>query len=76
MNALDVRRETHPLTTEENLEQVKLCTEIEKTTLLEEICRRQKSRVLYLREGDSNIRYFHKMANFNRRNSSIEESYG
>ena len=76
LNALDVRRETHPLTTKENLEQVKLHTKIKKTTLLEEISWRQKSRVLYLREGDSNIRFFHKMANSNRRNNSIKESYG
>ena len=37
LNDLDVREETHPLTVEEKLEQVNLCTNIEKLTLLEEI---------------------------------------
>ena len=37
LNDLDVREETHPLTAEEKLEQVNLCTDIEKLTLLKEI---------------------------------------
>ena len=72
MKYLDVREETHPLTAEKKLEQVNLCTDIEKLTLLEEISWRQKSRVLHLREGDANIRFFHRMANSNRRNNGIE----
>ena len=72
LNDLDVREETHPLTTKEKLEQVNLCTDIEKLTLLEEISCRQKSRVLHLREGDANTRFFHRMANSNRRNNDIE----
>ena len=37
LNALDAREETHTLTAEEKLEQINVCTEIEKFTLLEEI---------------------------------------
>ena len=72
LNALDVKGETHPLTTEEILEQVNLRIEIEKITLLEEINWRQKSKVLRLKEGDSNTIFFHRMANSKRRNNSIE----
>ena len=72
MNDLDVREETHPLTAEEKLEQVNPLTDIEKLTLLEEIICRQKSKVLHLREGDANTRFFHRMANSNRRNNDIK----
>ena len=33
---------------------------------------RQKSKVLFLKEGDSNTRFFHRMANSNRRNNCID----
>lgn len=58
----------------EKLEKDKLCIEIEKTMLLEEISWRQKSRVLWLREGDNNTKLFLRMANSNRR--SIESLLG
>ena len=60
------------LTAEEKFEKVNLHTYIEKLTLLEEISWRQKSRLLHLREGDSNTRFFHRMANSNRKNNGIE----
>ena len=60
------------LTAEEKLEQVNLHIDIEKLTLLEEISWRHKSRLLHLREGDSNTRFFHRMANSNRKNNGIE----
>ena len=72
LNALDAKGETNTLTAEEKLEQINIRIEIEKFTLLEEISWRQKSRVLHLREGDSIIRFFHKMANSNKRNNAIE----
>ena len=72
MNVLDAKEETHRLTLEEKLVQVNLRSNIEKLTLLEEISWRQKSRVLHLKEGDANTRFFHRMANSNRKNNGIE----
>ena len=72
LNALDVKEDNQSLSEEEKLEKASLCADLEKTALLEEISWRQKSRVLYLKEGDSNTRFFHRMANFNRRNNCIE----
>lgn len=71
LNALYVQEETQPLTDEEKLEKASLRFEL-KNTLLEEISWRQNSRVLYLKEWDSNTRFFHRMANSNRRYNYIE----
>ena len=46
--------------------------ELEKANLLEEICWRQKSRVLCVREGDRNTKFFHRIANSHRRVNSID----
>jgi len=70
INALDIKAERYPLMGEEKLEEEQLRADIEKTTLLKEISWRQKSR-MHLREGDSNTKFFHCMANSNRRNNSI-----
>ena len=69
---MDAKEETHRLSAEEKLEQTNLRTNIEKLTLMEEISWRQKSRVLHLKEGDANTRFFHRMANSNRKNNGIE----
>ncbi|RVW60790.1 LINE-1 reverse transcriptase-like [Vitis vinifera] len=43
-----------------------------KWVLLEEVHWRQKSRELWLKEGDRNTGYFHRMANAHRRNNSLD----
>ena len=60
------------LTVEERLELDRIRGELEKASLLEEICWRQKSRVLCIREGDRNTKFFHRVANSHRRVNSID----
>ena len=47
--------------------------ELDKLAHLEETTWRQKSRVLWLKEGDNNTKFFHKIANSNRRRNLMEK---
>jgi hypothetical protein len=48
-----------------------LKAEVNRLAQLEECSWRQKSRVLWLKEGDNNTKFFHKVANSNRRRNHI-----
>ena len=64
--------ESRGLSAEERVEMGRIRDELEKAILLEEICWRQKSRVLCVREGDRNTKIFHCIANSHRRVNSID----
>ena len=71
LNELDVEAESRPLSTEKAARKFRLVEELEKSFLQEEISWRQKSRAISLQEGDKNTKFFHRIANSNRRSSSI-----
>ena len=71
LNDLDLIVGCHPLTDEEILEKDRLHIELEKVTLMEEICWRRKSKALWIREGDRISKFFHRTANSYRRFNTI-----
>jgi hypothetical protein len=71
LNALDALAKLRQLTGEEVEKKALIVADLERTNLLEEISWRQKSRALWLQEGDKNTKFFHRLANSNRRYNSI-----
>ena len=71
LNVLDVEEESRPLSSEERSQKIRLVEDLEKSFLQEEISWRQKSRALWLQEGDKNTKFFHRIANSHRRYNSI-----
>jgi hypothetical protein len=66
---LETKRALDP---EEKLSKSLISSDLEKITLQEEISWRQKSRVLWLKEGDKCTKFFHRLVNSNQRFNSIE----
>jgi hypothetical protein len=72
LKALDRTEEVRHLTEAEKDRRRQVSRELEASLLQEEISWRQKSRIRWLKEGDKCTKFFHQMANANRRNNSIE----
>jgi hypothetical protein len=73
LHSFDRLEETErALDPKENLSKSLISIDREKITLQEEISWRQKSRVLWLKEGDKCTKFFHQLANSNWRFNSIE----
>ena len=70
---LDAREELLGLSGEDQLRRIQLKGEIEQLASLEEISWRQKSRALYVKEGDNNTRLFHRLANSHRNANHIKK---
>ena len=67
---LDVQR---PLSVREREQKLETLKEFKRWALLEEISWRQKSREIWLNEGNRNIGFFHRMMNSHRRGNQISK---
>ena len=68
---LDAREDLLGLSHEEQTRRTQIKGDIAHLASLEEISWSQKSQVLFVKEGDNNIRFFHQIANSHRRTNHI-----
>jgi exonuclease III len=71
LREIDAMTDTRPLDVEEQGRREQTAIELDKVLLMEEISWRQKSRALWLKEGDKNSRFFHWVANSHRNVNTI-----
>jgi hypothetical protein len=71
LDELDRIGENRELTVEEVNKRDECSNSLERILFQEEVSWRQKSRALWLKEGDQNTRYFHRVANSHRRNNTV-----
>ena len=64
---LDAKEGKFGLSDAKSCERVLVRADVENLLSLEEISWRQKLRMLWIKEGDNNTKFFHKMANSRRR---------
>jgi hypothetical protein len=72
LKSLELAAEGGGLSEEDKERKRLLCRDLGRSLLQEEICWRQKSRIKWLKEGDKCTKFFHLMANSNRRFNNID----
>jgi hypothetical protein len=72
LKALETTAEGGGLSEEEMERKRQLCKDLERALLQEEISWRRKSRIKWLKEGDKCTKFFHMMANSNKRHNTID----
>jgi hypothetical protein len=72
LRGFDAIEEFRALGSEELAMKGEVSRELDSCLLMEEVSWRQKSRILWLKEGDKCTKYFHSMANSRRRYNSID----
>ncbi|WMV33011.1 hypothetical protein MTR67_026396 [Solanum verrucosum] len=70
---LEQSSEGRILSEAENAQMINLQTHLEQLAKIEEVSWRQKSRCLWLKDGDRNTKYFQSVANANRRYNCIDK---
>jgi hypothetical protein len=68
---MDVIEECRGLEEDERVRKIDMSREMEKTLLFEELNWRQKSRALWLKEGDKNTNFFLRVANSHRKFNQV-----
>ena len=73
MLGLDSREDLYGLSIEDQTRHIQIKGEIAHLASLEEISWRQKSQILFVKEGDNNTCFFHRVANSHRRTNHIRD---